>query len=104
MPTLGETEMSLSTEDHETTHIFHTVGDGIRITYDGILGQDFFVSKRAKIDYKKREIIMGDQRLKFDNRVLSDEQFKEVSIVLKARCETVVKVPTVRRTKSRVDL
>jgi hypothetical protein len=38
--------------------------------------------------------MMGDMRLKFDDRVLSDEQVKEMSIVLKARCETVVKVPT----------
>lgn len=90
--TLGETEMGLSTENYETTHIFHIVGNGIRIPYDGILGQDFFVSKRATIDYKKKEIIMGDMILKFDDRVSSDEQVKEMSIVLKARCET--KVPT----------
>ena len=92
--TLGETEMGLSTENHETKHIFHVVGNGIRIPHDGILGQDFFMSKRARIDYKKREIIMGDVRLKFDDRVLSGKQVKEISIFLKARCETVVKVPT----------
>ena len=33
-------------------------------------------------------------RLKFDDRVFSDEQVKEINFVLKARCETVVKVPT----------
>jgi hypothetical protein len=48
--TLGEIELGLSTEKHEKTHIFHLVGDGIRIPYDGILGEDFFVSKRARID------------------------------------------------------
>jgi hypothetical protein len=32
---------------------------------------------------------MGDVKLKFDNRVVPDDQVKEVSIVLKARCETV---------------
>jgi hypothetical protein len=37
---------------------------------------------------------MGDVRLKFDDRVLSDKQVKAINIVLKARCETVVKVPT----------
>jgi hypothetical protein len=77
--TLGEAEMGLSTENYKTTHIFHIVGDGIRIPYDGILGQEFFISKRARIDYKEREIIMGDVRLKFDDRVLSDEQVKEMS-------------------------
>ena len=91
--TLGEIEKSLSTEDHETTHIFHIAGDGIQIPYDGILGQDFFASKGAKIDNKKREIIMGDLRLKFVNRVLSDEQIKEVSIVLKDGVKQKLKCP-----------
>jgi hypothetical protein len=57
--TLGETEMNLSTADYETTHIFHVVGDGIRIPYDAISGQDFFESKKAKIDFKNRETVMG---------------------------------------------
>jgi hypothetical protein len=39
--TIGEIEMKLSTESHKTMHVFHIVGDGIRIPYDGILGQDF---------------------------------------------------------------
>jgi len=90
--TLGEIEIGLSTGNHETKHVFHVVGDGIRIPYDGILGQDFFISKRARIDYEKREIIMGDVILKFDDRVLLDKKVKEIDIVLKARCETVVKV------------
>ena len=92
--TLGKIEMGLSTENSETTHIFHIVSDGIRTPYDGILRQDFFISKKARIDYKKREIIMGDVRLKFHDKVLSDGQVKEMSIVLKGTCETVVKVPT----------
>jgi hypothetical protein len=37
---------------------------------------------------------MGDVRLKFDDRVLSDEQDKQINILLKARCETIVKMPT----------
>lgn len=92
--TLGEFEMVLSTENYETAHTFHIVGDGIRIPYDGILGQDFFENKRAKIDYKKREMIMGDVRLKFDDKSLSREQVREVRTVLKPRCETVVRVST----------
>jgi hypothetical protein len=39
--TLGETEMGLSTENRETKHIFHVIGDGVRIPYDGILGKTF---------------------------------------------------------------
>jgi len=37
---------------------------------------------------------MGNVKLKFYDKVLSDERVREGSIVLKARCETVVKVPT----------
>jgi len=36
---------------------------------------------------------MGNVNLKLDDKVLSDEQVREGSIVLKARCESVVKVP-----------
>jgi hypothetical protein len=51
----SEIEMVSSAVNYETTHIFHIVGDGILITYDGILGQDFFISKRARIDYIRRD-------------------------------------------------
>ena len=54
--TLGEIEMGLSTENRETKHIFHVVGDGIRIPYDGILGQDFFMSKRARLIIRKEKL------------------------------------------------
>lgn len=33
-------------------------------------------------------------RLKFDDSVLSDEQDKQINVVLKARCVTIVKMPT----------
>ena len=33
-------------------------------------------------------------RLKFDDRVLSEKQVKEINVMLKAMCKTVVKVPT----------
>jgi hypothetical protein len=52
--TLGEFEMGLCTDKYETAHILNIVGDGIRIPYNGILGQEFFISKRGKIDYKER--------------------------------------------------
>jgi hypothetical protein len=41
--TLGEIKMGFSTENYATTHIFHIVGDAIRIPYDGILGKDFII-------------------------------------------------------------
>jgi hypothetical protein len=70
------------------------VGDGIRIPYDGILGQEFFASKKAKIVFKNRETVMGEVKVKFDVRLRSDERGKQITIVLKHRCETIVKMPT----------
>jgi hypothetical protein len=67
--------MVLSTEHYETTHTFHIVGDGIRIPYDGIIDQDFFESKRTRIDYEKREIITGDVRLTFDDMIFKRIKF-----------------------------
>ena len=46
--------MGLSTGNYETSHTSRIVGDGIRIPYDGIMDQDFFVNKRARIDYKMK--------------------------------------------------
>ena len=37
---------------------------------------------------------MGNVKVKFDDKFLSDERVRAGSIVLKVRCETVVKVPT----------
>jgi hypothetical protein len=37
---------------------------------------------------------MGDAIVKFDDRDIIDKQDKGINIVLKARCETVVRVPT----------
>ena len=37
---------------------------------------------------------MGNVKLKYYDDVLSEERVREGSIILKARCETVVKVPT----------
>jgi len=33
--------------------------------------------------------LKGNMRLKFDDRILSDKQVKEMSTVLKASCETL---------------
>ena len=53
-----------------------------------------FTSQRAGTDHKKREIIMGNVKLKLLDQILSGNRFKGMSILLKARCETVVKMPT----------
>jgi hypothetical protein len=56
--TLGKTEMSLSTENYETTHIFHVVGDGIRILYDMIRYwvKTFSQVRRLKLILRKEKL------------------------------------------------
>jgi hypothetical protein len=93
--TLGEVMLKLSTETHETDHKFQIVGDGINIPCDGLLGKDFFENKKAKIDYERREIAMGDVRIQFDDNSLVKEKGAETVVTLKPRCETIVGLPTV---------
>jgi hypothetical protein len=37
---------------------------------------------------------MGDVTIKFDDKDVTEERSNETSVVLKARCENVVKMPT----------
>jgi len=48
--TFGDIKKKLSTENHETTHNFRMVCDGIRIPFNG-MREDYFVSKKIRIDY-----------------------------------------------------
>jgi hypothetical protein len=74
--------LKLSTETHETDHKFQIAGDGINIPCDGLLGKDFFENKKAKIDYERREIVMGDERIQFDDNSLVKEQGAETVVTL----------------------
>jgi hypothetical protein len=42
------------------------VGDGTDLPCDGILGKDFFVKEKAKMDYNGRQGIMGKVKVIFD--------------------------------------
>jgi hypothetical protein len=53
--TQEELQATLIIENHENEQSFHVVGDGLNIPYDGLLGRDFFQSKRASIDCTRRE-------------------------------------------------
>jgi hypothetical protein len=64
--TLGKVNVNITIGNYETDHKFQVIGDGINIQYGGILGKDFFESKQATIDYRRKEIIMGELKLKFD--------------------------------------
>jgi hypothetical protein len=95
--TLGEVNAKLIVGNYETEHKFQVIGDGINNPYDGILGKDFFESRGATTDYMRKEIIMGKVTLKFDKERQPEKSNKEVRVVLKPRCETIVKL----RTRSR---
>jgi hypothetical protein len=66
--------MGLSAENYEKNAHLSYFWRRDTNSVDRILDQEFFISKRTRIDYKKREIIMGDVRLKFDEKILSGEQ------------------------------
>jgi hypothetical protein len=57
--TLGELNIRQCTAGGETEHPFQIVGDGTDIPCDGILGKAFFEKEKARIDYNRREVIMG---------------------------------------------
>jgi hypothetical protein len=46
--------LKLFTTTHETTHLFHVLGETFYCRYNGILGQDFWKDKRDTIDYCNR--------------------------------------------------
>jgi len=66
--TEGTVLLKLFTLMHETTHLFHIIGDYFDFRYDGILVQDFWKGKRATIDYCNHVITMGEVVLDFDDQ------------------------------------
>ena len=49
---------------------FLVVPDSLRITYDGILGSEFFVQTKSKIDFKNRLFKLGNISLEFKEEYL----------------------------------
>jgi hypothetical protein len=92
--TLGEVNAKLTVGNYETEHKFQVIGDGINIPYDGVLGKHFFESRQATIDYMRKEMIMGKVALKFDKERQPEKSDNEFWVVLKPRCETIVKLQT----------
>jgi hypothetical protein len=56
MKTEGTVTLRLLTQTHETKHPFLIMGDNFECMYDGILGKDFWESKKAIINYCDRTI------------------------------------------------
>jgi len=82
--TEGTTRLKLFTPTHETTHVFHVMGDNFGCQYDGILGQDFWKNNRATINYCDRTITMGEVIMSFDNEV-NEVKNKSHKLTLKTR-------------------
>lgn len=93
LSTMGVAELKLLAHDKESVHDFHIVGNEIKMQYDGILGIDFWRSRRAKINYHKREIVMPNLTVKFDAH-RSYASKKVFQVKLPARSEVIVELPT----------
>ena len=84
--------LKLYTLMHETTHLFHVIGDDFDFQYDGILGQDFWKDKRATIDYCNRAITTGKVVMDLDDE---PNEMTDVTqtLTLKSRAESIVRMP-----------
>jgi len=91
--TEGTARLKLFTPTHETTHIFHVMGNDFGYQYDGILGQDFWKTHRSTINYCNRTITMGEVIMSFDNEV-NEAKNKSHKLTLKTRTERIVHIPT----------
>jgi len=87
------TRLKLFTPTHETTHVFHVMGNDFSYQYDGILGQDFWKNNRATINYCDRTITMDEVIMSFDNEVKKANN-KSHKLTLKTRTESIVQLPT----------
>jgi len=66
--TEGTLLLKLFTLTHESTHLFHVMGEDLGCRYDGILGRDFWKDRGATIDYCNRVITMSEVVLDFDDK------------------------------------
>ena len=85
--------LKLLTSSYETTHSFHIMGENFDCQYDGILDQDFWINKRANMNYCDRKITMGEVTINFDDdtdRIVR----KTHRLTSKNRTENIVQLPT----------
>jgi len=90
--TEGTARLKLFTPTHETTHVFHVMGNDFGYQYDGILGHDFWKTHRSTINYCDRTITMGEVIMSFDNEV-NEAKNKSHKLTLKTRTEIIVQLP-----------
>lgn len=97
--TIGTTHTDLLVEGMKIPHKFHIVEDNFPIPTDGIIGRDFLVNYRCKINYESwlLEVIINCEALKIpivNNRAST--------IVLPARCETIKRLNNIALTEDSV--
>lgn len=86
--TEGSIQLKLEFENKfKIKHKFHTVSDKFQISEDGIIGRDFFEDNKVVISYSDNQIKIGDNLIYFSNKLRK-------SIMLQARCETVIEIQT----------
>ena len=91
--TKGTIALTLFTQTHEATHVFHVVGSNFGCQYDGILGQDFWKLHRATINYCDCIITMSDVIMSFDSET-DRTKAETCKLTLKPRTENIVHLPT----------
>ena len=89
--TEGTTRLKLFTPAHETTHVFHVMGNDFGCQYDGILSQDFRKNNRATVNYCDRTVTMDEVIMSFNNEV-SKAKSKSHKLTLKTRTESMVQL------------
>jgi hypothetical protein len=55
--TLGELKVKLIVGNYETEHKLHVVGDGVNISYNGLVGRDFFRKSKLTLIICRRKLL-----------------------------------------------
>lgn len=89
--TLGSTDIELELDYLCLKHRIHVINSyKINMDYDGILGEDFFLSQKAEISYTAKTIKIADTIIPFNNKI-SDHK-AEQTITLPARSEIISQI------------
>jgi hypothetical protein len=91
--TAGTVLFKLYTLTHETTHLFHVMGEDFGCRCDGILGRDFWKDRGATVDYCNSVITMSEVVLQIDDK--PDETTDSTRLLtLNSRTEIIIRLPT----------
>lgn len=85
---LGTVELILHIDNDEMAHEFHVVPDEFNIDCDGIIGKDFLLQYRCKVDYETMTFTISN---KYRNILRIMNGPDEKTMVIPPRCEIVKK-------------